>query len=111
MTRPAIARRMFLRGLAGVAVSLPFLESFAPHKALAQAGPKRMAVFFSTNGVNMERFWPKGSYGALTADMLMGTGLEPLASYASKLLIPQAVVRRDSLVMSADHPFKISVTP
>ena len=88
---PPIARRTFLRGLAGVAVSLPFLESFAPQKALAQTAPKRLAVFFSTNGVNMERFWPKGSYGALTADMLMGTGLEPLASYATKLLIPRGV--------------------
>ena len=45
MTRPAappIARRMFLRGLAGVAVSLPFLESFAPRKAVAQVAPKRL---------------------------------------------------------------------
>jgi hypothetical protein len=85
------SRRMFLRGLAGISVSLPFLESFAPRKLHAQAAPKRLAVFFSTNGVNMERFWPNGSYGALTADSLMGTGLEPLASYASKILIPRGI--------------------
>ena len=93
MTRPKspIARRMFLRGLAGVAVSLPFLESFAPRKARAQAAPKRLAVFFSCNGVNMERFWPTSPYGALTAASLMGTGLEPLAPYATKLLIPRGI--------------------
>lgn len=91
MNRRAIQRRMFLRGLAGVSVALPFLESFAPRKLQAQAAPKRLAVFFCCNGVNMDEFWPKGGYGALTADSLMGTGLEPLAPYASKILIPRGI--------------------
>jgi hypothetical protein len=89
MTRST--RRMFLRGLAGIGVALPFLESFAPRTARAADGPKRLAVFFSTNGVNMQQFWPKGAYGPLTAASLMGTGLEPLADYAERILIPRGL--------------------
>jgi hypothetical protein len=84
-------RRRFLRGVAGVAVALPFLESFAPRRARAAAPPKRLAIFFCCNGVNMEKFWPVTPYGALTAASFAGTGLAPLSSYAPKLLIPRGI--------------------
>jgi hypothetical protein len=84
-------RRQFLRGLAGLGVALPFLESFAPRKVRAADAPKRLAVFFCCNGVNMEKFWPTTPYGPLTAASLMGTGLEPLASYASKISVPRGI--------------------
>ena len=50
-------RRNFLRGIGGVSIGLPFLETFAPRKAAAQtaATPKRLAVFFNCNGVDMTR--------------------------------------------------------
>ena len=89
MTRSS--RRRFLRGLAGTCVALPFLESFAPRKIQAADVPKRLAVFFCCNGVNMEEFWPKTAYGPLTAASLMGTGMEPLASYATKLIVPRGI--------------------
>ncbi|HVH97493.1 MAG TPA: hypothetical protein VM869_02240, partial [Enhygromyxa sp.] len=41
-----LGRRRFLFGVGGVALGLPFLESFAPRKAAAAGmGPARFAVF------------------------------------------------------------------
>jgi hypothetical protein len=84
-------RRSFLRGLGGVTVGLPFLETFAPRAARAAGAPKRLAVFFNCNGVNMEKWFPVTTYGALTPASLMGTGLEPIASYAPKILLPRGI--------------------
>jgi len=88
-----IKRRSFLRGLGGVTLGLPFLETFAPRSAAAQttATPKRLAVFFNHNGVNMPNWFPTTAYGALTAASFTGTGLEPIASYASKILLPRGL--------------------
>ncbi|HKP63969.1 MAG TPA: DUF1552 domain-containing protein [Polyangiales bacterium] len=86
-----IQRRQFLRGLGGVVVALPFLESFAPRKARAAAAPKRLAIWFSCNGVNMQKFWPTTPYGPLTAASLAGTGMAPLADYAGKILVPRGI--------------------
>jgi hypothetical protein len=86
-----INRRKFLRGAAGIAVALPFLESFAPKKARAAASPKRLGVFFNHNGVLMDKWFPTTGYGALTAASFAGTGLEPLSDYAAKLLIPRGI--------------------
>jgi hypothetical protein len=95
MNRPsptALSRRRFLRGAGTVAVALPWLESFATGSARAQAAatPKRFVAFFQGCGVDISRFWPK-KIGALSAESLTGTGLEPLASYAGKLLIPRGI--------------------
>lgn len=40
-------RRSLLRGAAGAAVALPFLEAMLPRKAYAQAAPKRYVVCFA----------------------------------------------------------------
>jgi hypothetical protein len=87
-------RRMFLRGACGAAVALPFLESlnwrrFKTARA-AEPGGKRLVVFFTCNGVNMDLFFPK-TPGALTASSLAGTTLEPLAGHAGRLLIPRGM--------------------
>ncbi|HEY8924094.1 MAG TPA: DUF1552 domain-containing protein [Polyangia bacterium] len=88
----ALRRRTFLRGMGGIAVGLPFLETFAPRKAAAQAAatPKRMLVFFNSNGVNMDKWFPT-TYGTLTSASLTGTGIEPLAPYASRILLPRGI--------------------
>jgi hypothetical protein len=88
-----LRRRNFLRGLGGISIGLPFLETFAPRKAAAQAAttPKRLAVFFNCNGVDMSRWFPTTAYGALTPASFMGTGLEPIASYAPKILLPRGL--------------------
>jgi hypothetical protein len=88
-----IRRRHFLAGLGGIGLGLPFLEAFAPRKAAAAAAatPKRLAVFFNHNGVNMDKWFPTTAYGALTPASFMGTGMEPIASYASKILLPRGL--------------------
>jgi hypothetical protein len=90
--KPQLRRRHFLRGLAGVSVGLPFLEALAPRSAGAQAEPvKRFGVFFCCNGVNMDRWFPNGEFGALTNAHLQGTANEVLLPHASKLLFPRGV--------------------
>lgn len=57
--KPSLSRRSFLRGL-GVTVTLPVMESLIP-KAQAKSlenRPKRMTVFYSPNGVRMQRYTP-----------------------------------------------------
>jgi hypothetical protein len=55
----ALSRRTFLKGL-GVSMALPAMESLVPAataKSLEQR-PKRMTVFYSPNGVRMQRYTP-----------------------------------------------------
>jgi len=91
-------RRMFLRGAGAALVGLPFLESFVPRTAEAQAqsGVFRFAVFLRQgNGVQQladsepERFWPT-QVGALTTAGMKADGdraVNVLADYASRLLL------------------------
>src|SRR5688572_21465119 len=88
-------RRRFLRGVAGAAVALPFLESM---RQLSAATPtNRVYSFFirQGNGVQQagyasepERFWPR-ALGPLTTDNLGNVNsdraLSVLAPHASKL--------------------------
>lgn len=89
----SMRRRAFLRGMGGLMVGLPFLESLAPRDAQAQAttAPKRFGVFFCCNGVNMERWFPTTSFGSLNAGALSGTANEALAPYVDKLLFPRGL--------------------
>ena len=68
-------RRNFLRGACGVAVALPLLESlhwrrFMSTAKAAGAPQKRLLVYFTCNGVNLETFYPTTPYGALTVDLV-----------------------------------------
>lgn len=87
-------RRRFLRGLGGVVVGLPLLESlgfsrFAPRVAHAQAAaPRRFVTFFQCNGANMSKFWPTAGFGALGAGHFAeNRTLYPLLNYRDKLLL------------------------
>jgi Protein of unknown function (DUF1552) len=93
MSTTSLKRRQFLRGIGGVTVGLPFLETFAPRRARAQtaATPKRLVVFFNHNGVNMDKWFPATAYGALTPASFTGTGMEPIAAYAPKVLLPRGL--------------------
>jgi len=93
-----IQRRHFLRGLGGAVIALPFLETFAPKRALA-AGYPPFAVFMrQANGVvqktdEPEMFWPK-NLGKLTkADLASQTdrAVSVLSDYADKLLVVRGV--------------------
>ena len=89
----ATTRRNFLRGIGGVTLGLPFLDALAPRRARAagENDPRRFIAFFECNGVEMNRFFPNGAYGALSAGMLAGTALEPLVDYVGDLCIPRGI--------------------
>jgi hypothetical protein len=85
-------RRIFLKGVGGVALATPFLSSIAEQQAKAQAAaapPKRLVIFYTHNGCLTNRWFPKVEDGALTADALAGTTLEGLSPFVSKLLVPR----------------------
>jgi hypothetical protein len=90
-----VNRRRFLRGLGGVVVGLPLLESlgytrFMSSSAQAQSTgqPIRFVTFFQCNGANMSKFWPTGGYGALTpAHFAADRTLFPLLNHREKLLL------------------------
>jgi hypothetical protein len=100
-----LARRLFLKGAAGVTVGLPFLETFATRVSRA-AGPEDpgFAVFMRQgNGCSQalsysdppepEMFWPR-SLGALTAASMAADGdraSSELGVYADKLLLVRGV--------------------
>ncbi len=86
-------RRWFLKGALGATLGLPMLESLAPREVhAAPVEDRRLIVFFCCNGVNMDRWWPNVSYGAITEGSFdADCGLLPLAPFANKLLIPRGM--------------------
>jgi hypothetical protein len=85
-----LSRRRFLRGIAGVSVGLPLLESVCMGPASAQvASGARFVSFHCSSGVETDRFWP--AIGPLTSASFSGRGTEPLAAYANRVLIPRGV--------------------
>jgi hypothetical protein len=100
-------RRAFLRGAAGAAVALPFLES-VPERSpwAADAAPPVFAFFIcSVGGVVRPQFFPDAP-GPLTPTALAAAGkaTSPLAAHADKLLFlsginwPSGTIRSDSHV-------------
>lgn len=102
------SRRRFLKGIGGVTVALPFLETLHAKKAWA-APPNRpiYSVYMRQgNGVQQaygssaepERFWPR-NLGAVSNASLMGLdsdrAIGELAAYGDRLL----------LVRGCNHPF------
>ncbi|EYF05118.1 DUF1552 domain-containing protein [Chondromyces apiculatus] len=96
-----INRRRFLRGLFGVTVALPFLESLAPRNAAAGPGDvPPFAIFMrQANGVAQqtndepEMFWPR-NLGAITAETMntdSDRAISELRDYADKLLVVRGV--------------------
>jgi hypothetical protein len=86
-----LSRRTFLRGVAGVSVGLPLLESVGagPLRAQSASPLTRFLSFHASSGVETERFWP--NTGNLSASSFTGRGTEALARYASRILIPRGV--------------------
>ncbi len=90
---PRTTRRKFLRGAAGVALGLPYLEGLAPRTAAAREASviRRFGVFYGCNGVDMTRWFPRGPYGVLSEAHLQGTANEALVPFLDKLLIPRGL--------------------
>ncbi|MGK3962017.1 DUF1552 domain-containing protein [Sorangium sp. So ce118] len=96
-----ITRRRVLKGLFGVTVALPFLETFAPRRAAAGAGDvPPFAIFMrQANGVAQaagdepEMFWPSET-GPLSKESLerdSDRAVSELKDHASKLIMVRGV--------------------
>jgi hypothetical protein len=84
-------RRRFLRGVGGVSLALPMLETFTSRKAMAQAAGKTYVAFMcEQNGTVPERFYPK-SLGALTPESMMGSAVEDLIPHAPDLMVIRGI--------------------
>ena len=93
-------RRVFLKGIGGAALAVPFLSSLAEQESKAQSAgtpPKRLVIFFTHNGCNTNKWFPTVEDGPITAADLSPT-LKPLENVVDKLLIPRgaAAIERDS---------------
>jgi hypothetical protein len=75
-------RRTLLRGAAGAAITLPFLDAMAG-SASAVDFPKRFVVFFTGLGTVKRAWQPTGIETSFT----LGEILAPLAPYQSRLLL------------------------
>ncbi|MBC8136693.1 MAG: DUF1552 domain-containing protein, partial [Fibrella sp.] len=81
-----MSRRILLRG-AGVAMALPWLESFPVWGATADepkapsAAPKRFVVQFMGTGISPDHWWAKGE----GATMELSKSLQPLESLKTRL--------------------------
>jgi len=89
-------RRIFLKGVGGVALATPFLSSLKKSKAqdAPATGPvRRVAIFHSHNGCLTNRWFPKtaGGNGTLAAADLAGTTLEGLTPFVDRLLFPRGI--------------------
>jgi hypothetical protein len=92
-----LSRRLVLRGVGGVTLSFPALESLLPKAAWGQAGRKRFAIFVrSGNGIvqnsggDPERFWPETPGAISTASLATGVNASratsELAEHAARLV-------------------------
>jgi hypothetical protein len=79
-----LSRRALLRGLGGVALGLPLLQTL-PRVARAQgAFPKRLVVFFNPNGTLKELWSPRGG---TETDFALPPLLAPLERHKQDLVI------------------------
>jgi hypothetical protein len=90
----SINRRAFLRGAAGVAIGLPFLEGLPERSAWAQSAKPTFSLFIcAANGVVGSRFFP-GAVGPIS-EMSLGAATDKatskLARHASKLLFVKGI--------------------
>ena len=92
--RIAINRRAFLRGAAGIAIGLPFLEGLPERSAWAQNAKPIFSVFLcAANGVVGSKFFP-GATGPITEAALTSASdkaTSKLARHAANLLFVQGV--------------------
>ena len=79
------SRRTVLRGAAGAAIALPWLEALAPRRAraAAAAAPKRFIVMFSPNGTLPGQWTPTGG----ETDFALSPILAPLEPHRADIVV------------------------
>jgi hypothetical protein len=84
-------RRKLLHAMLGTTIGLPWLETFAPRGAHAQATPNlRFVVMFSANGTVQNQWLPSGS----ETDFTLSPILLPLAEHQRDLVVISGVDQR-----------------
>jgi Protein of unknown function (DUF1552) len=104
---PGISRRGFLRGAAGFALTLPWLETL-PLRA-AESGkrtsaaigrpPVRFACIFFSNGVEPIHWWAKGS----GATMEIGPGLAPMQPFTGDMVFLKGLFNQEAVRHKSAH--------
>jgi hypothetical protein len=84
-----LSRRTILRGAAGAAIALPWLEAMSPRKAQAATPTKRFIVMFSPNGTLPTQWTPTGTETSFTLSPI----LTPLAPHQGDLVIVEGLLQ------------------
>src|SRR3954467_6418860 len=84
-----ISRRAILRGAAGAAIALPWLEAMSPRRARAATTVKRFIVMFSPNGTLPTQWTPTGSETSFTLSPI----LMPLGPHQGDLVIIEGLLQ------------------
>jgi hypothetical protein len=83
-------RRKLLLGAAGTAIALPWLEAFAPSRALAQDSvPQRFIVMFTPNGLT-----PSWTPTGAERDFTLSPSLAPLAAHQDDLVVIRGLLQQ-----------------
>jgi hypothetical protein len=101
------SRRQFLRG-AGVALALPWLESFAGlTRATAAAGgpPKRLGVVFFSNGVEPAHWWAKGQ----GASMELGPALQSMLPHRGDMVFIRGLYSKAAFDSTSPHLGRMNI--
>ena len=106
ITRMALPRRTFLRGL-GAVVGLPLLDAMVPalsaFAGTAATSARRLGFIYVPNGVILQQWTPKGE-GGKSYDL--SSTLSPLAGYKDRMLVVSHLANRKAESMgdgSGDH--------
>lgn len=95
-------RRTLLRGGAGIAIALPFLEAMTPRLARGQAAspPLRFGIFFSSCGVIESNWLPTGGETDFALD---GTSLAALEPHKSDIVVLHGLDAETSYMQSGNE--------
>lgn len=102
------SRRRFLKGAAGVALTLPWLESLpmyaaegtsAAAQAAANKAPVRFGCVFFSNGVEPEHWWARDQDG----EMQIGPGLHPMTPHRQDMNFIRGLYNQDALIAKSPH--------
>lgn len=96
-TKNPLSRRTILRGAAGAALALPFLDAMRTSTSAQVTVPKRFVVWYTPNGFQASDY--------PTSMDFAGTSFAPLARHAADLIAIRGLAMRSAAGQSsADHP-------
>ncbi len=106
LTRKAIDRRAFLRGLAGTTMALPLLDAMIPAmmKAAESKAPVRLGFAYVPNGIiNLKGEWKPTTTGR---DFQFASTMKPLEAYRDNLLVVSGLTQNGGRALqdgAGDH--------